>query len=283
MLMKSMLVAGVTMLAWLIFAPGCMTFRTTDETAVKKFSRKGIELKTATYQVNGTDIHYVMVGTDTLPTLILVHGTPGSWGAFEDYLEDPALLLHYRVVSVDRPGFGYSNFGQAMNLADQSVYLMPLLREIHNDKPVFLAGHSLGGPLVVKMAADNPEAFQGIMLISGSVDPALEPKESWRYVAEKFPFRLFLPGAFKPSNTELVYFKKDVVDLAGDFSKVSCDVYLVHGAKDSWVPVGNVDYARKKLVHARRVETMIIPDGNHFIPFTRRAQIVDALIGMGNK
>jgi pimeloyl-ACP methyl ester carboxylesterase len=130
------------------------------------------------------------------------------------------------------------------------------------------------------MAADNPDAFQGIMLISGSVDPALEPKESWRYVAEKFPFRLLLPGAFKPSNTELVYFKKDVVALAGDFSKVSCDVYLVHGAKDTWVPVGNVDYAREKLIHARRVETLIIPDGNHFIPFTRRAKVVEAMIRM---
>jgi pimeloyl-ACP methyl ester carboxylesterase len=258
-----------------------MTFRTTDESAYKRFQRKGIELTTATYRVNGTEIHYAMTGLDSLPTLILVHGTPGSWSAFQDYLENPKLLFHYRVVSVDRPGFGYSDFGHAMNLADQSLYLMPLLREIDNGKPFFLAGHSLGGPLVVKMAADQPDAFKGIMLIAGSVDPDLEPKESWRYLAEKFPFRLFLPGAFKPSNTELVYFKKDVVELAADFAKVSCDVYLVHGAKDSWVPVGNVDYAKEKLTGARRVETMIIADGNHFIPFSRKAQVVDAMIRMG--
>lgn len=276
-----MLVAGVLMLAWLICAPGCMTFRISDETADRQFRRKGLELKTATYQVNGSDIHYVMVGLDTLPTLVFIHGTPGSWSAFKDYLQDPALLFHYRIVSVDRPGFGYSDFGNALHLGDQSLRLMPLLHEIQNGKPVFLAGHSLGGPLVVKMAADNPGAFQGIMLISGSVDPALEPTESWRYTASKFPFNLFLPGAFKPSNTELVYFKKDILSLADDFSKVTCDVYIVHGDKDSWVPVGNADYARRKLVNARRIETLIIDGGTHFIPFNRKAQVVDALVKMG--
>lgn len=258
-----------------------MTFRISDETADRQFRRKGLELKTATYQVNGSDIHYVMVGLDTLPTLVFIHGTPGSWSAFKDYLQDPALLFHYRIVSVDRPGFGYSDFGNALHLGDQSLRLMPLLHEIQNGKPVFLAGHSLGGPLVVKMAADNPGAFQGIMLISGSVDPALEPTESWRYTASKFPFNLFLPGAFKPSNTELVYFKKDILSLADDFSKVTCDVYIVHGDKDSWVPVGNADYARRKLVNARRIETLIIDGGTHFIPFNRKAQVVDALVKMG--
>lgn len=278
-----MLIAGVILLAWLVIAPGCMTFRMSDAKASKRFKRKGIELTTASYQVNGSTIHYVMTGQDTLPTLIMVHGTPGSWSAFEDYLQDATLLLHYRVVSVDRPGFGYSDFGHAMNLADQSLYLMPLIQEINNGRPVYLAGHSLGGPLVIKMAADNPGAFKGIMLISGSVDPELEPKESWRSMAEKYPLKAFLPGAFKPSNTELLYFKKDIVALAADFEKVTCNVYLVHGAKDSWVPVGNVDYAKRKLVHAAGVDTLILPDGNHFIPFTRRAQIVDAMIGMGSK
>jgi pimeloyl-ACP methyl ester carboxylesterase len=277
-----MLVAGVLMLAWLIFAPGCMTFRISDETAERQFRRKGLELKTATYQVNGSDVHYVMVGLDTLPTLVFIHGTPGSWSAFKDYLQDPALLFHYRIVSVDRPGFGYSDFGNALHLGDQSLYLMPLMREINNGKPIFLAGHSLGGPLVVKMAADDPGCFQGIMLISGSVDPALEPRESWRHTASKFPFNLFLPGAFKPSNTELLYFKKDIQLLADDFSKVTCDVYIVHGAKDKWVPVGNADYARRKLINARRIETLIIDDGTHFIPFNRKAQVVDAMLNMGD-
>src|SRR5512137_27179 len=144
MLLRSMLVAGIVLLAWLVIAPGCMTFRISDENAYRQFRKKGLELKTATYKVNGSDIHYVMVGADTLPTLVFIHGTPGSWSAFTEYLQDPVLLFHYRLVSVDRPGFGYSDFGNVLHLADQSIHLQPLFTEIDNGKPVFLAGHSLG-------------------------------------------------------------------------------------------------------------------------------------------
>jgi len=195
-------------------------------------------------------------------------------------MQDSALLFRYRMISVDRPGFGSSDFGEAVNLAEQSLLLLPILDAEKNGKPVFLAGHSLGGPLVVKMAADYPAAIKGIMLISGSIDPALEPGEKWRNTADKFPFSLLLPGAFKPSNTELIYFKKDVYALANDFAKVTADVYLVHGEKDTWVPVGNIDYAKEKLTHANKVETLILKDGNHFIPWTRKKEIISALIAM---
>ena len=172
--------------------------------------------------------------------------------------------------------------GEAVNLAEQSLLLLPILDAEKNGKPVFLAGHSLGGPLVIKMAADYPTAIKGIMLISGSIDPALEPAEKWRNTADKFPFSLLLPGAFRPSNTELIYFKKDVYALANDFAKVTADVYLVHGEKDTWVPIGNVDYAKGKLTHANKVETLILKDGNHFIPWTRKKEIISALIAMGD-
>jgi pimeloyl-ACP methyl ester carboxylesterase len=272
----------VILFTWIVLAPGCMTFSKSDQKARAQFKQKGLELKTASLKVNNRNIHYTKVGNDSLPTLIFVHGSPSSWTAFEDYMQDSALLFHYRMISVDRPGFGSSDFGEAVNLAEQSLLLLPILVAEKNSKPVFLAGHSLGGPLVVKMAADYPAAIKGVMLISGSIDPALEPAEKWRNTAEKFPFSLMLPGAFKPSNTELIYFKKDVYALANDFAKITADVYLVHGEKDTWVPVGNVDYARTKLVNAAKVETLILQGGNHFIPWTRKKEIVNALIAMGD-
>jgi pimeloyl-ACP methyl ester carboxylesterase len=280
MMFRSLIIILVILFTWIILAPGCMTFRLSDERARAKFIKKGLELQTAFYKVNNRQIHYTMVGNDSLPTLIFLHGSPSSWSSFEHFMKDPSLLFHYRMVSVDRPGFGYSDFGDAVNLQEQSLLMLPLFDVIQNGKPVFLAGHSLGGPLVIKMAADYPTAMKGIMLMSGSVDPALEPVEKWRSMAAKFPFNNFLPGAFRPSNTELVYFKKDVISLAGDFSKVTCDVYLIHGNKDTWVPVGNVDYAKKKLINASKVETQILQGGNHFIPWTYKKEIAQALINM---
>jgi pimeloyl-ACP methyl ester carboxylesterase len=257
-----------------------MTFRTSDDKAIRDFAKKGLELKTNYIKVNGRDIHYVMVGNDSLPTLVFLHGSPSAWTSFSSYLEDPALLFHYRMVSVDRPGFGYSDFGEALPMEDQAMLILPLFNAISNGKPLYLAGHSLGGPLCIKLAADAPELFKGIMLISGSVAPDLEPTEKWRFVMDNFPLDMFLPGSFRPSNKELVYFKKDVIELSKDFSKIICNVYLVHGDKDTWVPPGNVDYARSKLINAAKVKTLMLPGGTHFIPWTKKKEIVNELIKM---
>ena len=261
--------------------PGCLSFRANEYKEIQRFGKEGIELIPGSYRVNDIPIHYVRTGLDSFPTILFIHGTPGSWSAFRDYLMDPSLLAHYRLVSVDRPGFGESDYGHAYHLDEQSILLRPLLDQLENGKPVYLAGHSLGGPLVVKMAADDPDAFAGIMLISASVDPALEPAESWRRWFAGPATQNFLPGAFRQSNTELFYFKKDIFPLAEDFAKITCRVSIVHGDADRWVPVGNADYARSKLVQAQSIHTRIIPGGNHFIPSTHRVDIAKELIALG--
>ncbi len=264
----------------LLTAPGCLSFRANEQKEIRRFAEKGIPLIPGTYRVNGLSIHYVRTGLDTLPTIVFVHGTPGSWTAFRDYLSDPALLYHFRLISIDRPGFGDSDYGNAYTLAEQSVLLRPLFAEIDNGKPVFLAGHSLGGPLVIKMAADYPELVHGIMLISASVDPALEPAEAWRKTFATTPLQSTLPGAFRQSNAELYTFKQEIQTLRTDFSRVYADVSIVHGEKDTWVPVGNAYYARNNLLNAHSVHTLIIPGGNHFIPGTHREDIVRELIAL---
>jgi len=263
-----------------LFFTGCLSFRMPDSEAISKFAEKGLTLKPGTIRVNNRNIHYMMVGQDTLPTLVFLHGSPSSWTSFESYMQSPELLKQCRMVSIDRPGFGNSNFGKALPLEEQSRLIMPVLLEIANGKPVYLAGHSLGGPLVIKMAADAPKLFKAIMLISGSVDPALEPEESWREFFENSGLKFLLPGAFRPSNTELVHFKKDVIALEAEFEKIISTVYLVHGDRDSWVPPGNVDFALRRLVNATAVRTVIIPGGTHFIPFTHKKEVTDAMMAM---
>lgn len=279
-LKKTVFVIIAILILWVLIAPGCMTFRMSDERAIRNFAKKGLDLKSDYITVNGHQVHYVTVGNDSLPTLVLIHGSPSAWSAFINYMQDPALLFHYRLVAIDRPGFGYSEFGEAMTLEQQSIQLVAVVSHIKNGKPVFLAGHSLGGPLVIKMAADAPDQFKGIMLIAGSVDPELEPRESWRFIMETFPLNHFLPGSFKPSNTELVFFKEEVKTLETDFPRVTAPVYLVHGSKDSWVPPGNVDFAKSRLVNSPDVHTRMIPGGTHFIPWTHHKEIVEEMIRM---
>ena len=147
---------------------------------------------------------------------------------------------------------------------------------------MFLAGHSLGGPMIVQLAADNPSMFAGLVIISGSVDPAEEKPERWRPVIFKTPLNLLVPGAFRPSNEELWYLKKDLVPLKDAFRKIYCPVYFIHGAADTWVPPGNVGYAKKLLVNAASIHELIIPGANHFIPWTKFADIKQVFLDLTN-
>jgi predicted alpha/beta hydrolase len=53
------------------------------------------------------------------------------------------------MIAIDRPGFGYSDFGKAVDLETQASLLESLATQITNSKPIVLVGHSLGGPVIV--------------------------------------------------------------------------------------------------------------------------------------
>lgn len=276
--MRMSWVSGFILLLWLVLAQSCMTMREPDRDAKKKFEQDNVALTTETIVVDGHHLHYAKTGNDTLPTLFFVHGTPGSWDAFENYLKDKDLLQRFRMVSIDRPGFGYSDYGKPEHLAKQSEIISPLFTVLNNHKPMFIAGHSLGGPMVVKLAADNPTTFSGLVILSGSIDPSEEKPEKWRPILYKTPLTYFVPGAMRPSNEELWYLKKDLVDLKNDFPKITSPVYFIHGAIDTWVPPGNVEYGKKMLINASHIEERLIPGANHFIPWTKFNEIKQVLL-----
>ena len=263
---------------WLVQAQRTMKFRENDEEAKEEFQNLGLKLFTRTIHVQGFHLHYVQIGSDTLPTLFFVHGSPGSWNAFKGYLKDKDLIRHYRMIAIDRPGFGFSDFSDARNLTEQSRIIGHLLSGIRNDKPIFLVGHSLGGPLIIKLYLDNAQQVSGLVILAGALDPKAEKPEKWRPILFKTPLNYFVPGAMRPSNEELWYLKKDLQVLEKDLDKVFCPVWIMHGDKDNLVPVGNVDYAKQKLTNVKSLEIKILPGANHFIPWTHFVEIKKVLL-----
>jgi len=275
---KIFLLSGLFGLSWIFLAQSCMTFRKSDAEAKIEFQNAHVVLRTATLYAYGQPIHYALTGPDSLPTLIFIHGSPGSWDAFSEYMKDSLLLKKFRMVSVDRPGFGYSNFGNAQHLDVQSMWISPLFAALANHKPMFLAGHSLGGPLVIKLGADNPGIFSALVVISGSIDPGEEEPEKWRPWLFNTSLNYLVPGAMRPANEELWYLKKDLVWLEKDFSRINCPVYFIHGSMDTWVPPGNIAYGKKLLIHAPSIDVTMIPGANHFIPWTKFSEIRSVLL-----
>ncbi len=277
---RSFMILGIILLVWLVFAQSCMKMRISDKDAQKKFSDAGVELKTPVKQISGFPLHYAQTGNDTLPTLLFIHGTPGSWNAFKAYLLNRELLLYYRMISIDRPGFGYSNFGNAMNLTKQTKIIAEWMDSVHNGKPFIVIGHSLGGPLALKLTAARPQYIKTAVVLAGSQDPAAEKPEKWRPVLFKTPLNFLIPGALRPSNEELWYLKKDLKEMNDDYEKITCPVYILHGTKDMLVPYSNVAYTQKMLTKTDSVFVTSFEKENHFIVWTRKKEIVELLLSL---
>jgi pimeloyl-ACP methyl ester carboxylesterase len=266
--------------AWVIMAQGCLRMRISDSEAMKKFREKGVPMQLQDYKYAGKTIHYALTGCDTCETLLLLHGSPGSWDTYERYLADTALRQAFRIISIDRPGFGHSNYGDAMPISKQAPMIAALLQQLDNGKRVIVAGHSLGGPLAVLLAGKYPANVQGLLLFAASVDPAEEKAERWRPVLKVFPLNLLLPGAFRPSNIELWAFKKDVKLMPAMLQQIHCPVIIVQGMKDDLVPAGNAYYAQSQLLHADTVRMIMLPGENHFIPWTQFDVLKAAMLEM---
>jgi pimeloyl-ACP methyl ester carboxylesterase len=257
-----------------------MKFRMSDKKAKQKFEAAGVALQTPVKKIDGVTLHYAQTGNDSLPTLLFVHGTPGSWDAFQAYLKNKELLKYYRLISIDRPGFGYSNFGDAMNLSHQTNIISQWMDEVNNGQPFILIGHSLGGPLVFKLAAARPQYTKALVILAGSQDPSAEKPEKWRPILFKTPLNFLVPGALRPSNEELWYLKTDLKEMDDDYKKITCPVYLLHGTKDILVPYSNVAYTQKMLTNTDAVFVTTFEKENHFIVWTREQEIVELLLKM---
>lgn len=123
--------------------------------------------------VNGGALHWVEEGRRDAPgpTLVCIHGLGGSLRAFT-YALTPILAQHHRVISIDRPGSGYSERDGAhlAPLETQGRMVFELLDKLGVERPV-LIGHSLGGALSLRMAYDQPDRVGGLVLLAAATRP----------------------------------------------------------------------------------------------------------------
>ena len=201
-------------------------------------------------------------------TLVFIHGSPATADAFHAQFKDSfgdASLLAY-----DRPGYGGSpSVGDSNNLPAQVDALGSLLDSIHLTNCI-LIGHSYGGAIALKAAIDYPQYVRGILLVGGSVDPAQERVLLVQRVGAWPLIRRLIPEPLDCCNRELLALKADLLTLQTRLSRLHAHVLMLHGTKDRLVPPANVEFLERELRKVGKTDLfakMIVPGGNHFLPW----------------
>ncbi len=212
-------------------------------------------------------IRYAEVGNEGKPLIIFVHGAPGSLDAFMDFLDDSTLRKRFRMISVDRPGYGHSGFGRPLtSLEEQAKALLPLVDLNENPARPLLVGHSYGGPIVAKMAMLEPDKIGALQLVGAAVDPGHE-KIFWiNYILGWAPFHWILPHALYVANEEKLAHVAELKKMIPGWRRIRMPVTIIHGINDGLVPLANAYFAQKMLVNAR-VTMKIYKNTGHLIPW----------------
>jgi pimeloyl-ACP methyl ester carboxylesterase len=266
----------------MIFLDSCVQFRMSKKEIDQYFAdkkQKGVE---EFYYVGNQRINYLTVGSDSLPLVLFVHGSPGSLSAFIDFMGDDLLLSHAQLISVDRPGFGTSNFGYAEpSIEKQAAQLKPILDMHRDQRPVILVGHSLGGPVIARMAMDYPELVDGLILVAPSIDPDLEPNEWFRAPLATPVLKWILPRSLRASNDEIYKLKPQLQHMIPLWSKVQARTIVIQGMMDDLVHPANAEFAKRMIINAP-VKLVTVDTMTHFVPWTHPQLIRSAVVELAN-
>ena len=261
----------------------------TSATLLRGFERKVEEIA-------GLRTRY-WVGGDG-PPLVLVHGLGGAAWNFTDLA--PLLAARHRVLVPDLPGHGGTEpLPQLESLSDLAAHVAAVAE--HEDmSPAAMLGYSMGGPVVLRLGVERPEAVSSLVLVAAAgivsttrraevwlaAISALRPARKvaqFRFLLARRPNlrapifgywgaddpRVLSPEAVvgflaaQPEHTDVEGAARALLkdDPRPDLAGVTCPTAVVWGARDRLIPLEDgFEYARRL-----RCPLRVLPAAGHLL------------------
>jgi len=269
----------IIVLMALFMVTSCTTlqWRASDAEIDKQFKSLDIPTEITYFEVDSLDlkvrIQHVTKEEHEIDILFF-HGSPSSLSAWNSYLKEPSLLAKANMHAVDRPGYGYSNFGDEMPSIQLQAKIMSALINEHNMKRVLAIGSSYGGPLVAYMAVLN-DNIEGVIMISPAIDPQQEKKFWASRLTQWWITRWMVPTGYRVAGDEKTVHTKELEKIEPDWKKVTVPVVHIHGNTDAIVPFGNVNYTAEQF---NNIKIISLPDIGHELAWGRPELVIPHIL-----
>ena len=226
-------------------------------------------------RVDGRTLRYMTIRQSGSPHHVaFIHGSPGSSADFLPYFLYDSLCLQVNLLSVDRPGYGYSDFGEYTPIDVQADVIAEVLRNAKNGHPYVLVCHSYGGPVAGKIAMDHPELVRALIMLAPAIDPELEVIWLAARIAAVPAFGKLVPAALRVASEEKLHHAAELMQLESHWKKIQCPVCHVHGTDDLIVPYRNILFS-KKHIDPRLLHALTLKGAGHFLPWTHQSLVMD--------
>lgn len=225
-------------------------------------------------------IRYIQIGKEDRPLVVFIHGSPSSSSFWSEFLIDSALINNSTLLAIDRPGYGYSGFGNIItSVKKQSELIAGLLYELEEEfTSITIHGSSYGGTVAARIAMDYPDLVDGLILQSSSVAPGEEMTYWITYPTSHWSISWLMPPTIQNANKEKLSHKKQLEEMLPLWNRVRSRVTILHGQDDSLIFPSNVEFALKRLVNAKDVKVHLLPERGHDLAWTAPNLIKNVII-----
>ncbi len=268
-------VLGISLI--LVFANFYLDFRKSDLEIIRYFEEANQTVVIYKKEFEGKQMRFIASDSinDVLPTVLFIHGSPGSSSDFYKYLKDRDLTTEANLLTVDRLGYGYSDFGNStISLAKQAESIAYFL-EKYSPSELIVVGHSYGGPIAVKLAGIFP--VTSLMLLAPAISPEDEKMFFVNSLVSNELINWMLPKVFLVANDEKMTHAKELRMLLPDWSKINTQIFYYHGDDDFVVPFANLSFIQKQ-VDENLLDINALQGYGHFLPWENYSLVKGELI-----
>ncbi len=267
----------------LLVADRFVQFRESDEEIVSFYEAQNLPIHIDTYPCLDRTIRYVYTESNTAkPTILFIHGAPSSSSYYRNFLSDSTLRAKANLIAVDRPGYGYSGFGNPVpELSRQAYMIRPILDSLHKyNHPVLVVGASYGTSIAARLAMDYPNLVDGLLLLAPSLAPGEEKTYDVSYVLESPFFSWAQPRMIHSANVEKFAHTSELTKMLPLWAKIKQPVQYFQGQNDDLIYTTNAGFAKKNLVNTLSLKIQMLPNRGHLIVYDEHVRIRAAIDDM---
>ncbi|HEY0432942.1 MAG TPA: alpha/beta hydrolase [Chitinophagaceae bacterium] len=270
----------LTLASLILFCSCHFPVRVLNDAAIEKhYANRPAKPQLRFIKYRNFKIHHAVIGDSTKPLLVIIHGSPGAWYSSMKLLDDSSLQRNFRLVSVDRVGFGKSEYGVSEpSIRAHVEYISRIVNQYNHQGQIYLMGSSYGAPIAASFAMQYPDLVKELYLVSPVIDPASEKMFWFSYVGRIAPVSLWLPEYLNVAGDEKFAHRRELRSLKAHWGEITCKTYVLMGANDHLASLRNLDFARRKLTSAYQPEFILLPKTGHAIIWQQTNLLVSLLM-----
>ncbi|GAA6167051.1 alpha/beta fold hydrolase [Sessilibacter corallicola] len=217
------------------------------------------------------ELYYRRVGEPKRAVVVWIHGTPGAWNDIGKLMVKEDFTDSTLFVSIDRPGWGRSQYIDNPRLVTDftqiAELIRPLLHELREeapDVPLILAGHSWGGSVVPGVAKEFPDCVDGLAIFAAGLDPDLTKPRWYNRFAKTYLGKRILGKSMLDANVEMYALSPEMEELLPHWQNIELPTVVVQGMKDPLVSPRNAEFA-EEVLNPENSHVLKIEKQDHFL------------------